>query len=86
MIQLRPYQEDCVRRIREALRRVFRILLASPTASGKTVMFAWLSMAVAQHGSRILILGHRQEIVEQISDTLRAFGVPHGHHRPRSCP
>lgn len=78
VIELRPYQKDCVRRIREALRRVLRVLLASPTSSGKTVVFAWLSMAVAEHGSRILILGHRQEIVDQISDTLQTFKVPHG--------
>lgn len=78
VIKLRAYQEDCVRRIREALRRVLRVLLTSPTASGKTVMFAWLAMAAAARGSRIPILGHRQEIVEQISDTLTAFAVPHG--------
>ena len=85
MIELRPYQEDCVTRIRNALRRVRRVLLAAPTASGKTIMFVWLSMAVAAHGARILILAHRQEITDQISDALTAFGVPHGIVAP-GCP
>jgi superfamily II DNA or RNA helicase len=88
--QLRPYQVDCVTRIRDALRRSRRVLLGSPTASGKTIMFVWLAMAVAARGSRILILGHRQEIVEQISDALTAFGVMHGiiapGHPPNSAP
>jgi len=84
VIEIRPYQEDCVRRIREELvrhrqvNRKGRVVLASPTGSGKTVMFAWLAMAVAAHGSPILILAHRQKIAEQISDALTAFAVPHG--------
>jgi superfamily II DNA or RNA helicase len=84
VIELRPYQQDCIRRIREALAgnsqpdRKRRVMLASPTASGKTVMFAGLAMAIAAHGNRILILAHRQKITEQISETLNAFNVPHG--------
>jgi superfamily II DNA or RNA helicase len=76
--ELRPYQEDCVARIRDALRRCRRVLLTSPTGSGKTIMFAWLACAVAVHGARIWILGHRQEIVEQVSGALTMFGVEHG--------
>jgi superfamily II DNA or RNA helicase len=76
--ELRPYQVDAVGRVRDALRRSRRVLLASPTGSGKTIMFAWLAMAVAAHGSRILILAHRQEIADQISEALTAFSVPHG--------
>jgi superfamily II DNA or RNA helicase len=75
---LRPYQTDCVARIRDALRRSRRVLLTSPTGSGKTVMFCWLAMAVAAHGSRILVVAHRIEIVDQISEALTAFGVAHG--------
>jgi superfamily II DNA or RNA helicase len=75
---LRPYQTDCVARVRDALRRSRRVLLQSPTGSGKTVAFCWLATAVAAHGARIWILGHRQEIVEQISAALASFGVEHG--------
>jgi superfamily II DNA or RNA helicase len=76
--ELRPYQTDAVGRVRDALRRSRRVLLTSPTGSGKTIMFAWLACAVAAHGSRILILAHRTELAHQISEALTAFGVAHG--------
>jgi superfamily II DNA or RNA helicase len=71
------YQEQVVTQIRDALRRCRRVL-ASPTGSGKTIMFVWLAMAVAAHAAGILILGHRQKIVDQVSEALRAFDEPHG--------
>jgi DNA repair protein RadD len=78
VIELRGYQQDCIMRIRDALRRCRRVLLQSPTGSGKTIMFVWLAMAIAAHGARVLILGHRQEIVDQVSAALTAFSVEHG--------
>ena len=42
------------------------------------MIFGWLAATVAAHGSRVLILAHRQEIVDQIGDALAAVGVPHG--------
>ena len=77
MIAPWPFQQNCVTRIRDALRRCRRVLLASPAGSGKTIMFVWLAMAVAGHGACILRLAHREEIAEQISAAL-AFAVPHG--------
>jgi superfamily II DNA or RNA helicase len=75
---LRDYQHQIVVDLRAALRRSRRVLLASPTGSGKTCVFAWLACAVAEHGARIWIVAHRQEIVDQISAALTAFGVAHG--------
>jgi hypothetical protein len=75
---LRPYQDRWINAIRDAFKRCRRILGVSPTGSGKGVMLAWLAMTVAARAKRILILGHRQEIVDQISAALDRFGVPHG--------
>ena len=55
-----------------------RVLMVAPTGSGKTIMFAFLIASAMARGKRILILGHRIEIIEQICDALAAFGVPHG--------
>lgn len=79
MIRLRDYQEGCVNEIRDAYRAGRKSpLLVSPTGSGKTVMFAYISDKTSCKGNRVLILVHRQELVDQTSKTLNAFGIPHG--------
>lgn len=79
MIQLRDYQADAVSRIRAAYaagkRRVVFVL---PTAGGKTVIFTYMGQAAAAKGKRVLILAHRVELIDQISETLTRFGVDHG--------
>lgn len=79
MIILRDYQDGCINGIRDAYRRGRRSpLLVSPTGSGKTVMFAHISHGVARKGNRVMILVHRQELVDQTARTLDGFGVHHG--------
>jgi DNA repair protein RadD len=79
MISLRDYQNDCIGGIRQAYRSGRRSpLLVSPTGSGKTVMFAYISQGTSAKGNRVLILVHRSELVDQTCRTLRDFGVPHG--------
>jgi superfamily II DNA or RNA helicase len=79
MTTLRDYQADAIQAIRASYRAGNRApLLVSPTGSGKTVMFAFIAQQVAARGNKAMILVHRQELVDQSSATLRAFGVPHG--------
>jgi superfamily II DNA or RNA helicase len=79
VIHLRDYQSDCIGEIRAAYRAGRRSpLLVSPTGSGKTVMFAYISQGTSRKGNRVLILVHRQELVDQTCRTLLAFGVDHG--------
>lgn len=79
MIQLRDYQNECIRGVRNAYRAGKRApLLVSPTGSGKTVMFAHIADRASTQLRRVVILVHRQELVDQTSKTLRAFGVDHG--------
>jgi superfamily II DNA or RNA helicase len=76
---LRPYQQDDIERIRAAYASgAKRVLYQGPTGSGKTVLFATVVAGAAARGNRICILGHRDEIVRQISDALTELGVPHG--------
>lgn len=44
---------------------------------GKTVLFSAISQRAARKGKRVVIIAHRQELVDQISDTLNMFEVPH---------
>jgi superfamily II DNA or RNA helicase len=79
MITLRDYQKLCIHGIRESYRAGKRSpLLVSPTGSGKTVMFAYISQGTSRKGKRVLILVHRQELVDQTCRTLYGFGVDHG--------
>lgn len=78
MISLRTYQADCIRDIRAALKTHRRVLLQSPTGSGKTVMFAFITASVHKRNKRCLLLVHRDELVRQVTDALREFSVPHG--------
>ncbi|MGC2079334.1 MAG: DEAD/DEAH box helicase [Xanthobacteraceae bacterium] len=76
---LRPYQERAVAELRQRYGEgASRLCFQSPTGSGKTVLFAYIVAGAMQRGNRILILGHRDEIVRQISAALTALGVEHG--------
>lgn len=79
MISLRPYQEHCIAELRGAFRSGYHSpLLVSPTGSGKTVMFSYLSACLLRALQRVVILVHRDELVDQVSQTLSAFDVGHG--------
>ena len=55
-----------------------RVCYCLPTGGGKTVVFSFIVASATQRGRRVLILGHRQEICEQISSALTDMGVSHG--------
>ena len=76
---LRPYQQVSIDKIRSAFasgRR--RPLLVLPTGGGKTVCFSHITAGAAAKGNRVMILVHRQELLNQCSRALTAFGVQHG--------
>jgi DNA repair protein RadD len=77
-MELRPYQVDCVEELRAGYRQgIRRQLLTSPTGSGKTVLFSFITKSSAAKGQRTVIMAHRAEILRQISETLTTFEVPH---------
>jgi superfamily II DNA or RNA helicase len=78
-MQLRDYQQLGVTDIRGAFAAgARRILYQAPTGSGKTVLFAFIVDGAVARGNRVAILGHRQEIVDQIDAALTEIGVLHG--------
>lgn len=79
MIELREYQKKLIDKTREAFKKGTKsTLLVSPVGSGKTVMFSYFCQQIASKGKNVLILCHRKELVDQISETLGWFKVPHG--------
>jgi DNA repair protein RadD len=75
---LRPYQREAVEAVEAAHREDHRVLLVSPTGSGKTQIFCELIRRREAAGNRAFVLVHRRELTKQASDKLSNFGVAHG--------
>ena len=78
MIILRQYQEDLITRVRSSMASGHRSpLIVSPCGSGKTVVFSAFTQRAINKGRRVLILAHREELLDQIGETLSNFKVRH---------
>src|SRR5918999_5255515 len=68
MLTLRPYQTEAIEAILAAeVCGVRRPLVALPTGTGKTVIFAHL---IGQRQGRSLVLVHRDELIQQAAEKL----------------
>lgn len=70
-MEMRPYQNEA----REAIEKdwsegIKKVLLVLPTGCGKTIVFSKVIEDQVRRGSRVLILAHRGELLEQASDKL----------------
>jgi superfamily II DNA or RNA helicase len=77
-IQLREDQADLIQRTRAALKRHRRVLLQSPTGSGKTVMASYIAGQTAARGGDTWFICHRVELLDGTSKTFAKFGIAHG--------
>lgn len=75
-MELRAYQNDkIIEPVRAALRQgKKKILVVSPTGSGKTACFSYMASAGRDNGKRVLIYAHRREIIGQIVKSIYKFG------------
>lgn len=76
---LRPYQHRAI----EALRSHYsggrkRVLLVSPTGSGKTCIAAEIIRSARQRSTRVLFLAHRKELIDQTLAKLSESGIQAG--------
>jgi len=71
-MQLRPYQSSSIITLRQAFSKSKRVLFVLPTGGGKTAIFTQIA---ENSPKKVLILAHRKELIEQISERL---GKPHG--------
>ena len=69
-MQMRPYQIDAVKAILSKWEDADRVLLVLPTGTGKTVTFSHVIADRCAQGGRILVLAHREELLEQAADKL----------------
>lgn len=76
-MELRPYQAEAKASVFEQWDKGFqKTLVVLPTGTGKTVVFAKIAEECVRKGSRVLILAHRGELLEQAADKiLKATGL-----------
>ncbi len=78
MINLRPYQRDFIRDIHHAFAGgAHAVLGQSPTGSGKTVIFSYITEGAIKQSNVTGILVHRQELILQTALALGKFQIPH---------
>ena len=75
-IELRAYQEEIINKLRLSIKNGNkRIVLCSPTGSGKTIMFTFMVAEHLKKGGRALILTHRKELLKQAGSVFERFGL-----------
>ena len=73
---LRPYQIDLINASRKALiSGKKRIVLSAPTGSGKTIMFSYIVQNHILKGGNVLILTHREELLNQAGGAFNKFNI-----------
>lgn len=82
---LRDYQIDNKRKIYEAWQSCRSVMLQMPTGTGKTRLFVSIARDIFDYGAsikktyKVLILAHRKELIEQISEHLgQKYRLAHG--------
>ena len=71
MIELRPYQKECIEQILYCHeKKINRLLVSLPTGAGKTVIFTSL---IQQIKKKTLIICHTYELQKQIQEKFLLF-------------
>ncbi|WP_326597768.1 DEAD/DEAH box helicase [Streptomyces sp. NBC_01803] len=71
----RPYQTEAINALTNGWKGPHnRLAVVLPTGAGKTVVFANLILAIlaALNGRRALVIAHREELIQQAADKIRA--------------
>lgn len=79
MVSLYEDQIEKVEQVRNAMKRYKRILLQSPTGSGKTRMAVSMLERIVERGNSALFTVPRRDLLSQTSDTFLSDGVSHSY-------
>lgn len=81
---LRPYQQMAKKEIFESWDKVDSVMFQMPTGTGKTRLFTSIIHDINEYSIKrkesvkILIIAHRTELIDQISESLERYKVAHG--------
>ncbi|MBP5525338.1 MAG: DEAD/DEAH box helicase [Paludibacteraceae bacterium] len=82
--KLRPYQQEAKMEIFSSWDECDNVMFQMPTGTGKTRLFTSIIgdykiwSVLNSIDSKILIVAHRIELIEQISESLTKYSIPHG--------
>ena len=77
--RLRPYQQLIKNRVFKIWDSQYNVMVQLPTGTGKTILFTSIINDLSKvRGSKIVILAHRKELIEQISEHLSHYNIEHG--------
>jgi len=72
----RPYQSEAIQAVhREWKNGILRPAIILPTGSGKTIVVSHLIAEICAIGGRVLFLAHREELIDQGADKIRAVAT-----------
>ena len=77
-MELRGYQREMLERLERAWGKCRSVMVQMPTGTGKTVLLAEIvkrELRESGNPTLVVIVAHRRELIEQIRETLRAFGI-----------
>ena len=79
MLELRLHQQGVIDALRDGFKKKFRTqLLYAPTGFGKTEVAIYLMQASALKGKRCAMIMDRIVLVDQTSERLDKYNIPHG--------
>ena len=80
MIDFRPYQETAITQTISALKEHRKVLLVSPTGSGKTVMAGGITQRyLSKKDKKVLVMVHGDELIDQWGQSCyKMFGIKSG--------
>jgi superfamily II DNA or RNA helicase len=71
-----PHQEKSIKEILTHFETQNRVCYTLATGGGKTAVFSFLAKEfIKKTGKKVLIVAHREELINQTSETLRTIGV-----------
>lgn len=75
-LKLRLYQEDILIEVYNKMQKgVKRIMVSSPTGSGKTIMFSVIAKKLQKENGKVLVITHRKELLFQSDGTFEMLGI-----------
>lgn len=79
MVQLRPYQKQKIKEIYDVWQSHRSVMLQMPTGTGKTVLFNQIVKDELANNSKLLIIAHRKELIDQnVARLWNDFGIRAG--------
>lgn len=76
MYELRPYQNDLIKRITKSMQAGHHhIIVQSPPRTGKTVVMAEIARRTTAKNNRVMFIIHRKEVLDQAKETFKKQNV-----------